>query len=389
MKRVTILAVCMMGLVAAAASEQLPPPTGYLFWKPEQQAVGYRNMEKIFPTRVIARGPTVSPLPSAGKPFDVHYEVQGKTLDTAAYMKATNVSGLIVIKDGRILLERYGLGRKPTDRWTSFSVGKSVTSTLIGAAIADGYIKGLDAPVTDILPELKNTAYDGVSVGDLITMRSGVKWNEDYADPKSDVGRFALGGPRKDGMDPVEAYMAKLPRAHKPGTVFLYDTGETELAGILLARATKKHLADYLSEKIWSKIGAEQDAVWILDAAGQEHGGCCISMTLRDYARFGLFFMHGGRIGGVSVLPAGWVKAAASAQTPTSYPGVGYGYFWWINPDGTYEAEGIFGQSILLDPANDLVIVTNSAWPSADDDKYWFAQAAYFAAVRKAVGKKS
>jgi CubicO group peptidase (beta-lactamase class C family) len=379
-----------MGLaVTAAASEQLPPATGYLFWKPSEQAIGYRNMEKIFPTRVVARGPSVSPLPAAAEPFDVQYEFGGAKLDTASYMKATNVSGLIVIKGGRILLERYGLGRKPTDRWTSFSVGKSVTSTLIGAAIADGYIKGLDAPVTDTLPELKNTAYDGVTVGDLITMRSGVRWNEDYADPKSDVGRFALGGARKDGMDPVEAYMAKLPRAHKPGTVFLYDTGETELAGILLARATKKHLADYLSEKIWSKIGAEQDAVWILDAAGQEHGGCCLSMTLRDYARFGLFFMHGGKIGGRSVLPDGWVKAASSAQTPTSYPGVGYGYFWWINPDGTYEAEGIFGQSILLDPSNDLVIVTNSAWPSADDPKYWFAQAAYFAAVRKAVTKKS
>ena len=379
-----------MGLaVSAAAGERLPPADKYLFWKPGEQAIGYRSMEKIFPTRVIARGPAVSPLPAATAPFDVHYEFGGARLDTAAHMKATNVSGLIVIKNGRILLERYGLGRKPSDRWTSFSVGKSVTSTLIGAAIRDGFIKGLDAPVTDTLPELRNTAYDGVTVGDLITMRSGVRWNEDYADPKSDVGRFALGGARKDGMDPVEAYMAKLPRAHKPGTVFLYDTGETELAGILLARATKKHLADYLSEKIWSKIGAEQDAVWIVDPAGQEHGGCCISMTLRDYARFGLFFMHGGQVDGRSVLPDGWVKAASSAQTPTTYPRVGYGYFWWINDDGTYEAEGVFGQSILLDPANDLVIVTNSAWPSADDPKYWFAQAAYFAAVRKAVTKKS
>ncbi len=390
MKRITFFAAIAIALASSAiASERLPPATGYLFWKPAEQAIGYRNMEKIFPTRVIARGPTVSPLPAASEPFDVHYEFAGAKLDTAAYMKATNVSGLIVIQNGRILLERYGLGRKPSDRWTSFSVGKSVTSTLIGAAIRDRYIKGLDAKVTDILPELTHTAYDGVTVGDLITMRSGVKWNEDYADPNSDVARFGQSPARKDGMDPIEASMAKLPRAHKPGKVFLYDTGETELAGILLARATKKHLADYLSEKIWSKIGAEQDAVWILDAAGQEHGGCCISMTLRDYARFGLFFMHGGKVDGLSVLPDGWVKAASSAQTPTAYPGVGYGYFWWINDNGTYEAEGIFGQSILLDPANDLVIVTNSAWPTADDDKHWFAQAAYFAAVRKAVTKKS
>jgi CubicO group peptidase (beta-lactamase class C family) len=368
--------------------DALPPANGFLFWTSSQQAFGYRNIEKIFPTRVIARGPTVSPLPAAKEPFDVHYALNGKPFDTAAYMKATNISGLIVIKDGRILLERYGLGRKPADRWTSFSVGKSVTSTLIGAAIKDGYISGLDAKVTTYLPELKGTAYDGVTVGDLITMRSGVKWNEDYADPNSDVARFASGALRKDKMDPIEAYMAKLPRAHKPGTFFLYDTGETDLAGILVARATKKHLADYLSEKIWSKVGTEQDALWILDQAGLELGGCCISMTLRDYARFVLFFMHGGKADGHDVLPDGWVKAASTAQTPTGYPGLGYGYFWWIHDDGTYEAEGIFGQSIFLDPADDLVIVTNSAWPTADDDKYWAAQNAYFAAVRKRLGKQ-
>lgn len=366
----------------------LPPANGFLFWTPSQQAFGYRNIEKIFPTRVVARGPTVSPLPAATEPFEVQYDFGGQKLDTAAYMKATNISGLIVIKDGHILLERYGLGRTPTDRWTSFSVGKSVTSTLIGAAIKDGYISGLDAQVTAYLPELKGTAYDGVTVGDLITMRSGIKWNEDYSDPKSDVGRFASGLARNDKMDPIEAYMAKLPRAHKPGSTFLYDTGETDLAGILLARATRKHLADYLSEKIWSKIGAEQDAVWMLDQAGEELGGCCISMTLRDFARFGLFFMHGGKAGGRDVLPDGWVKAASTAQTRTGYPGLGYGYFWWIHDDGTYEAEGIFGQSIFLDPADDLVIVTNSAWPTADDDKYWIAQNAYFAAVRRTLSKR-
>jgi CubicO group peptidase (beta-lactamase class C family) len=125
----------------------------------------------------------------------------------------------------------------------------------------------------------------------------------------------------------------------------------------------------------------------MLDTAGHEHGGCCISMTLRDYARFGLFFMHGGVADGKPVLPDGWVKEAATIQVMSDEPGLGYGYFWWVHPNGTYEAEGIFGQSIFLDPKNDLVIVTNSAWPAADDSKYWDAQDAYFAAVRKVVGK--
>ncbi|HEY5338352.1 MAG TPA: serine hydrolase [Rhizomicrobium sp.] len=370
-----------------AAPQNLPSPNNFLFWTPAEQAVGYRNIEKIFPTRTVLRGQTVSALPHDAKPFDVSYAFGGQALDTAGYMKATNVSGLIVIQHGRILLERYGLGRTEKDRWTSFSVGKSVTSTLIGAAIKDGYIKGLDSQVTVYLPELKGTAYDGVTVGDLITMRSGVKWNEDYSDPKSDVAQFGVQPKRADGEDPIEAYMAKLPRAHKPGTIFHYDTGETDLAGILVARATKKHLADYLSEKIWSKIGTEQDAVWMLDQGGAELGGCCISMTLRDYARFGMFFMHGGIADGKKILPDGWVEAASSEQVKSDEGDLGYGYFWWIHPNGTYEAEGIFGQSIFLDPKKDLVIVTNSAWPVADAPKYWLAQDAYFAAVRKALAK--
>jgi CubicO group peptidase (beta-lactamase class C family) len=370
-----------------AAPQKLPSPETFLFWTPAEQAIGYRNIEKIFPTRTASRGLTVSTLPHDAKPFDVSYAADGKTLDTAAYMKATSVSGLIIIQHGHILLERYGLGRTEKDRWTSFSVGKSVTSTLIGAAIKDGYIKGLDSQIVTYLPELKGTAYDGVTIGDLITMRSGVKWNEDYADPKSDIGQFSKGAKRADGMDPIEAYMAKLPRAHKPGTVFHYDTGETNLAGLIVARATKRHLADYLSQKIWTRIGAEQDAVWMLDQGGEELGGCCISMTLRDYARFGLFFLRGGVANGERILPGGWVKAATASHVQSGEAGIGYGYFWWIHPGGFYEAEGIFGQSIFLDPKNDVVIVTNSAWPVADDDKYWAAQGAYFAAVEKALAK--
>jgi CubicO group peptidase (beta-lactamase class C family) len=385
--RILALGAAIILGIAAAPAQKLPDPQRFLFWTPAEQAVGYRSIEKIFPVRVVKRGPAVSALPSDAKPFDVAYEFGGAKFDTAGYMKATNVSGLLIVQHGRIVMERYGLGRTQNDRWTSFSVGKSVTSTLIGAAIRDGYIKSLNSPVTDYLPELKGSAYDGVSVGELITMRSGVKWNEDYGNPKSDVNQFGYRPLEKNGEDPVEAYMAKLPRAHKPGTIFHYDTGETELAGILIGRATKKHLADYLSEKIWSKIGTEQDAVWMLDNAGNEHGGCCISMTLRDYARFGLFFLHGGAADGKAVLPDGWVKAASSTQVMSDEAGLGYGYFWWIHPNGTYEAEGIFGQSIFLDPKNDLVIVTNSAWPAADDPKYWAAQDAYFAAVRTVLGK--
>jgi len=385
------LAVALIAFapLAHARDVALPPASGFLFWSPTQQRIGYRSIEKIFPTRVVKRGTTVSPIPATDKPFDVNYRFKGKRLDTGAFMAANNTSGLLIVQNGRVVLERYGLGRTAQDRWTSFSVAKSVTSTLVGAAIKDGYISGVDALVTTYLPELKGTPYDVVRVRDLITMRSGVKWDENYSDPKSDVNRFGAEPLPKNGANPVEAYMGRLPRAHPPGTVFNYNTGETDLAGILVTRATHKHLADYLSERIWSRIGTEQDAVWILDRGGEELGGCCVSMTLRDYARFGLFFMQGGRVGSDEILPRGWVEAASKRQTKTDFGQLGYGYFWWIHPDGSYEAIGIFGQSILIVPKENLVIVTNSAWPEADADRFYIARDAYVSAVRAALRDRS
>jgi len=370
---IIVLASVLAMAAWAEAAPRLPAPDKFLFWTPAEQAVGYRNIEKIFPVRVIARGGAKRELPRAGRAFDVAYDFHGKHWNTDAFMSENRVSGLLIVKNGKIVLERYGLGRKTGDRWTSFSVGKSVTSTLVGAAIADGHIAGLDAQVTTYLPELKGSAYDSVTVRDLLTMRSGVKWNEDYTDPKSDVNSFY--------GKPILDYMKKLKRAYKPGTHFNYDTGETNLAGVLVAHAVHKHLADYLSERIWSKIGAEQDAAWMIDRGGDELGGCCISMALRDYARFALFFMEGGH----DVLPKDWVAQASSKQTPSDFAGLGYGYFWWVHDDGTYEALGIFGQSIFVSPKERLVIVTNSAWPEADAVPRYMVHDAYVAAVRKAL----
>jgi CubicO group peptidase (beta-lactamase class C family) len=373
-------AICSIALCSAAiGGEALPPPTGFLFWTPAQQSIGYRNIDKIFPTRIVKHGPNVFPLPKSPLTINVKYQFQGSEWSTAKFMKANNIAGLLVIKHGQVVLERYGLGETPVDRWTSFSVGKSVTSTLIGAAIKDGYIKGLDSPVTDYLPGLKSSAYDGVTIRQLLTMTSGAKWNEDYSDPKSDVNQFALSEPGPDGENPIVAYMAKLPREAPPGVKWVYKTGESDLIGVLLARATHQHLADYLSAKIWSRFGMEGDAVWMLDRSGEELGGCCISMTLRDYGRFGLFFMRGGNIDAASILPAGWVTESTRQQVP------GYGFQWWVHDNGTYEAVGIFGQAIFIDPKEDLVIVTSSAWPQADEDKFYAVSDAYFSAVTAAL----
>ena len=349
-----------------------------LTWTPAQQEFGYRNMEKLAPARTVRRGGAIHPLPRATRQIDPSFAVAGKTYTTQGYMDAFRVSGVLAIKDGKIVLERYGLGRTSSDRWTSFSVAKSVTSTLIGAAIEDGYIRSLDDPVVHYIPRLAGSAYEGVTIRQLITMTSGVKWNEDYTDLNSDVAKIGLTAP-EPGVNPVVSYMRRLPREAAPGTKWVYKTGETDLAGILVSNAVGKPLADYLSDKIWAPFGMERDAAWIEDTAGHERGGCCLSMTLRDYGRFGLFMLGGGNAAGRRVLPAGWVEDATRPHIADP----GYGYFWWTTPGG-YEAEGIFGQAIAVFPADHLVVAINSAWPKADAPGLWAAQRAFLKAIRAA-----
>ncbi|MDE2487044.1 MAG: beta-lactamase family protein [Alphaproteobacteria bacterium] len=367
MKRMLAATALSLALAGPALGQTpLEPGTpSILFWKGEQQATGYRTIEKIYATHVIHRGAEVHPMPVAAHPIAPTWTYDGKTWTVDDYMKAYRVSGLLVLKDGRILLERYGLGRKPTDRWTSFSVAKSITSTLVGAAIQDGKIKGLDAPVTDYIPQLKGSAYEGVTVRDMLTMSSGVKWDENYADPKSDV---AQAGTKilQPGVDPMVSYLRKLPRAHTPGTTFNYNTGETDLVGILVSNAVGMPLADYASEKIWKPFGMGQDAVWMTDLAGRERGGCCISMTLRDYGRVGEFILGGGKAGGKQIVPSWWLPEATKVEIDDgARPPGGYGFFWWIRSPDRVEAVGIFGQSITMFRKEGVIVVQNAAWPTA------------------------
>lgn len=386
-KLASLLAGACVALLAApalAADPVLPTAGGaILTWTPEQQLYGYRNMEKVTPVHVIARGRHVRELPLRAQ-IDPKWTWKDKQQTTASYMEAMRTSGVVVLKDGKIVLERYGMGRKPDERWTSFSVAKSMTATLVGAAIKDGKIKSLDDVVTNYIPQLKGSAYEGVTVRQLLTMTSGVKWNEDYTDLNSDVAKAGF-SPAEPGMNPIVSYMRKLPREAAPGTKWVYKTGETDLAGILVSNAVGKPLSQYLSEKIWAPYGMEQDGVWVDDSAGHERGGCCMSMTTRDYARIGQFMLDGGKAGGKDVLPDGWIADATKAHEsfPPGDVETGYGYFWWVI-DGGYAAEGIFGQQIFIYPAEKLVIAVNSAWPAASRKDLWEAQAAFARAVREA-----
>ena len=385
MRRIMALAVAT-ALSAGTASAQVtlkPEMPGLLRWTPEQQSEGYRSIETYYRTSTVPRGDHVRPLAKGDRTIEVAYSHAGRSFTVEEYMKAYNVSGVLALKDGKILLERYGLGRKPEDRWISFSVTKSITSTLVGAAIEDGKIKSLDDAVTIYIPELKESAYDGVTIRQLLTMSSGVKWNEDYTDSSSDVAR--AGAIMLDtGVNPIVSYMRRLSREKEPGSTFHYNTGETDLLGVLVSNAVGKSLSDYLSQKIWKAYGMERDAVWMVDVANHERGGCCMAMTLGDYARFGQFVLEGGRAGDRPVVPDWWVRQATTPQITNGAPPGGYGYFWWMGSNNSYGAAGIFGQSITIFPDDRLVVVINSAWPTATGRELFLARNAFVNAVREA-----
>ncbi len=359
-----------------------------LAWKDEAQAKGYRDIEHIYKTNVIPRGKTVHPLPFAAKQIDPTFTYDGKTWTVDAYIKAHRLSGVLVLKDGKIILEKYGLGRKPTDRWISFSVAKSVTSTLVGAAIADGSIKSINDPVTQYIPELKGSAYEGVTVRQMLMMSSGVTWNEDYLDPHSDVAKAGQ-SVTEPGVNPMVSYLRKLPRDKAPGTTWRYNTGETDLVGVLVAKATGKSLAQYASEKIWRAYGMERDAIWMTDPGGQERGGTGISMTLRDYGRVGQFILDGGKAGSKQIVPPDYLADATKKEIDNGTPALGgYGYFWWIMPSGDYQALGIFGQSVTTFRKDRVIIVINAAWPKPGGPELSAARTAFIEAVHAAATAK-
>ncbi|WP_227339701.1 MULTISPECIES: serine hydrolase domain-containing protein [Sphingopyxis] len=338
------------------------------------------TVPKVVVNRIAAGGP-VYPLPE-GEPLDIG-------LDVDAHMAAQRNAGLIIVQDGKVRLEKYALGYDAGGRWTSFSVAKSFTSTLVGAAVKDGYIRSLDDKVTVYIPDLAGSAYDDVSVRQLLTMTSGVKWNEDYTDPNSDVARFSLQKP-VPGEDITVSYMKTLPREAPAGSKWVYKTGETNLIGVLVSSATGKTLSDYLSEKVWKPFGMEQDGVWMLGATGHEISGCCMSASLRDYARFGQFILNGGIAGGEKILPDDWLASATTKRADIDVPGRGYGYQWWTNDDGSFAAQGIFGQGIFIDPARKLVIASNGNWPTATDPEgVGTARETFYKTVQAAIDRES
>jgi CubicO group peptidase (beta-lactamase class C family) len=367
---------------AAPAREPASKAAAILTWPPAQRERYIAALDSFFLTRTVKAGPRVHAL-DRGRPLAAFEPGGRRANEFEQFMSAQRVRGVLVLQDGKVRLERYMPPHSATTRWNSFSVAKSITSTLVGAAVKDGDIQSLDHPVTRYIKGLRGSAYDDVTVRQLLTMTSGVKWNEDYTDVNSDVARM-YAQPPSPGFDMTVSYVRKLPREAPPGTKWVYKTSETNLVGVLVAEATGKKLADYLSEKIWRAYGMERDAEWMIDDVGHEQGGCCLAVTLRDYGRFGQFILDGARVDGQPIVSANWLADATRTQVSTGAGG-GYGYQWWIRDDGTFEARGIYGQTLHIDRARRLVIVINSATEQPTGRPSGQARQAFIATVKAEV----
>ncbi|MBM7599000.1 CubicO group peptidase (beta-lactamase class C family) [Virgibacillus halotolerans] len=337
----------------------------------------FRNIERLFPTRTIPASSKPKPLKKSSLSLhsfksqiqDFSVKIADQFYDIYDYLALNSITGIVVLKNGKLVYENYLHGNGPDTRWMSMSVAKSITSTLVGIAIKDGYISSIDDLTVKYVPELKGSAYEDTTVRQILGMNSGVKWDETYTNPKSDRRNFLEAQTSQKPGSLIEV-LRKLPRVGEPGAVHNYSTGETTIASEIVIGATKKKLSDYLSEKLWEPYGMEGKAEWWLDSIdGNEIGGSGFSAVLRDYARFGQFFLDKGKIEGESILPEYWFDLASQPTILKNGESVNYGLMWWpawtekSKQRKAFQAIGIHGQVIHIDPHENVVIAISSARP--------------------------
>ena len=331
-----------------------------------------KNTSELFPTRVVARGAQSARLerdPNFLNGFAYSFQGQTRTLDNM--MRDMETLGLIVLHKGKIVYENYAAGSGPHSHFTSNSLVKSFVSTLIGFAVEDGFIADINDPLETYLPELTQTDYAGVTIKHALQMSSGIQFDDRANNSSQDTINFILNAVVLNNKTAFEAAHAH-PRAARPGTVFNYNTAETQILLELLTRVTKMSAADFMSAKIWQPLGMTHDAFWVIDRPGpngREIGGAFFNAALDDWARFGLFISQGGRWNGTQLLSDSWISGATTTSAPHLAHGKvdknwrkGYGLHWWTFADGAFQADGSRGQSLYIDPARELVVARARAW---------------------------
>lgn len=369
----------------------LPDVKNMLSWSQKERAVGFRNDYRSYPGDVFRHG-TAIPLPRAERDLTrASYVFDGKHYGLDDYLQRNDVAGLLVIKDGSIAYEYYGDGNNQSTLWTSRSVGKSVVSTLVGVALKEGKISSLDDELVRYNPDLRGTAWERVTFRQLIQHTSGVEWSENYQDPGSDFARLTDCEAGQDTYSCVHDLVinSKRKAIAPPGSEWSYSSGGAWVLGDTLEKATGMPLARYLQEKIWQPFGMASDGVWHAYEPGRHDVGAHgFNATLEDWGRFGLFVLKNGELpGGHRALPDHWVQDArqwtrATGSVSASHPNGIYGYQWWNNSvpanagyvspklgldeRDTLWALGIYGQVIVVNQKQNLVIVQWSVWPEAE-----------------------
>lgn len=355
---------------AAQGADQGYPVGDRSSWFRQPYLVGsFTAMDQLFPVRRVPAGSSVRPLPrhpaAAQWPFAAQIQ---------AYLDQHPASGLLVLKDGEVLAEHYQYGRTAQQRFTSFSMAKTVVAMAVGLAVAEGRIASIDETVDKLEPALARTAWQGVTLRQVLSMSSGVRFDETYDSAESDIARLSSAWTRQRG-GLLPALQGFTERDAEPGERFRYVSADTQVLVQVLRRATGQSLSDYVGSKLWGPMGAEADAAWVLDASGTEAGYCCLSARLRDWGRLGLLLADQGRHSGRELLPATWVQAATSVRPQDGHlrPGratsyFGYGYQTWLFPGQLgFALLGIRGQSVFVHPGLKLVMVQTGVWPRSVD----------------------
>jgi CubicO group peptidase (beta-lactamase class C family) len=337
----------------------------------------FSNMVEVAPFKTITRTGPVNEFGSAPQALPASFKFAGKDMAMDDFLTLTSATSLVVVKDNNITFEDYYQGTGEFDQRISWSMAKSFLSALFGIAVDEGLIKDLNVPVTDYVPSLVGSGYDGVSIKNVLQMSSGVYFNEDYGDFNSDINRFgrvmALGGS-------FDEFAASLTSDRKQGTYMHYVSLDTHVIGMVLRAATGRSIEDYFNEKLWSKLGTERDAIYITDSIGQPMVLGGLNLISRDYARMGKLYRDKGLLNGQQIVPAQWIEDSITPDAPHLMPGkrdtsdskMGYGYQWWVpeNPKQEFMAFGIYGQHIYVNREFNVVIVKNSADRQFMDNDY-------------------
>ncbi len=375
------LALLVSSAIAAPDEEQLGKSAGYpigtrasWFFSERVRVGSFSNLDKLYPHNRLAKAVAPLPLPKAASEVKFRYKFEDRTLSVDDFLQRQRVTGLLIVKDGEILLERYQYDRLPTHRFLSHSMAKSLVCLAIGLALAEGKIASLDDKVSKYVPELAGYPYGETSIRNILRMASGVKFKEVY-DGKDDIARFVQIRGSKGALGALQAFTV---REAREGTRFHYASSETVVLALVVNAVTGKTLSEYLTERLWQPMGAEADATWIRDINGLEAGMGNFNAVLRDYGRLGVLLANDGAVGGKQILPRSFLLEATDwRKQPAQFaPGqatryFGYGYQFWLFPGAKrrFALLGVYGQSIFVEPELKLVMAITAVGRTANVGK--------------------